>query len=501
MGLVPRAHPAGRSRRTRRGGPRALLGRDGRRPRRRPDRRPTAERHRPRPVRRRPDARGPGGGEDAVGRPVEPSRGRPHAVRGCRRGPPGGTARRRRTGCGRRRGAPGAARLVRRGPDRTGAPGAGTADRPRPHDPRHAVVVAVLARQHRTGRRGAARRGARPADDRRVEQPLAVRVPGARPDGAGRPRPVRAAGLRHEPPAVAVDGRPRGVPAHAVPARRAGRRPDRPGAGLRPRRRAGRAAPLPRRPRPGRHRDDDRGGVRPGVPVHRHPGRRPRPPRPRRRRLGGDRRRHGRGGVPARRPARHPAAPPARPDRRATADRTVVRDGMLRGWVQVDGAAAGHTDVVLGISTVSIEDARANARAAGDVDTMCARAEAAWTAALGTLEVEGATPDQLVSLYSGLYRLFLFPLTAGETARDGVPRYRSPYGDVLAEPIRDARAPRSSRAPSAPRTGSGTPTGPPGRSSRSSPRTGRARSPRGSSATSGTAGGRRGGVPPAPRTA
>ncbi|MCS6522503.1 GH92 family glycosyl hydrolase [Curtobacterium citreum] len=125
----------------------------------------------------------------------------------------------------------------------------------------------------------------------------------------------------------------------------------------------------------------------------------------------------------------------------ATADRTVVRDGMLRGWVQVDGAAAGHTDVVLGISTVSIQDARANARAAGDVDTMCVRAEAAWTAALGTLEVEGATPDQLVSLYSGLYRLFLFPLTAGETARDGVPRYRSPYGDVLAEPIRDAPGP------------------------------------------------------------
>ncbi len=196
----------------------------------------------------------------------------------------------------------------------------------------------------------------------------------------------------------------------------------------------------------------------------------------------------------------HPAAPRARPDRRGHvgphgrpgrhaprlgAGRRRRRGAHRRGARHLDGLDRGRPR---------------ERPCRGDVDTMCARAEAAWTAALGTLEVEGATPDQLVSLYSGLYRLFLFPLTAGETARDGVPRYRSPYGDPRrADPRRPG--PRGRRgppqhhervlghlpdrlaAPRAPHPGPG----------------GRAR--RGASATSGTAGGRRGGVPPAPRTA
>ncbi|MCY1693416.1 GH92 family glycosyl hydrolase [Curtobacterium sp. SL109] len=120
-----------------------------------------------------------------------------------------------------------------------------------------------------------------------------------------------------------------------------------------------------------------------------------------------------------------------------TEDHTAVTDGVLAGWFTV----AGDTDVLLGISTVSPEDARANLDAAGPFDTMRARAEAAWEAELATLEVEGATDDQLTSLYSGLYRLFLYPNRAGETALTGSPRHRSPYGAVLAEPIRDEPGP------------------------------------------------------------
>lgn len=121
----------------------------------------------------------------------------------------------------------------------------------------------------------------------------------------------------------------------------------------------------------------------------------------------------------------------------AVAEHTAFVDGELRGWIEV----AGDTDVLLGISTVSADDARANLRAAGDVDAMRRHAEDRWTAELDTLHVEGATEDQLVSLYSGLYRAFLHPTRAGETARDGTPRHRSPYGDVLAEPIRDDPGP------------------------------------------------------------
>lgn len=121
----------------------------------------------------------------------------------------------------------------------------------------------------------------------------------------------------------------------------------------------------------------------------------------------------------------------------ALADRTTFVDGELRGRVEV----AGDTDVLLGISTVSAEDAVANLDAAGDFDAMYQHAEERWTAQLDTLQVEGATPDQLVSLYSGLYRAFLHPTRAGETALTGSPRHRSPYGGVLTVPIRDEPGP------------------------------------------------------------
>ncbi len=121
----------------------------------------------------------------------------------------------------------------------------------------------------------------------------------------------------------------------------------------------------------------------------------------------------------------------------ATADHTTSTDQQLRGWLAVEG----DTDVLLGISTVSYEDARANLDAAGSFDAMRERAEREWTEKLATLDVEGATDDQLTSLYSGLYRLFLYPNRAGETALTGAPHYRSPYGEVLAEPIRDEPGP------------------------------------------------------------
>ncbi|WP_022905499.1 glycoside hydrolase family 92 protein, partial [Curtobacterium sp. B18] len=129
----------------------------------------------------------------------------------------------------------------------------------------------------------------------------------------------------------------------------------------------------------------------------------------------------------------------------ATSDHTTSGEQQLRGWIGL-GDATG-TDVLLGISTVSFADARANLDAAGPFDTMRARAERLWTDELGTLSFEGATPDQLTSLYSGLYRLFLYPNRAGETARDGVPRHRSPYGSVQESPIRDEPGPEVVEGP------------------------------------------------------
>ncbi|MER7559802.1 glycoside hydrolase domain-containing protein [Nocardioides sp. NPDC126508] len=87
-------------------------------------------------------------------------------------------------------------------------------------------------------------------------------------------------------------------------------------------------------------------------------------------------------------------------------------EGRLRGHIALSGA--GAVDVRLGISTVGDEQAAANLAAAGSFDEMAARARAAWERALATVEVEGASEDQLVSIRSGLYRLFLYPNRYGE---------------------------------------------------------------------------------------
>ena len=50
---------------------------------------------------------------------------------------------------------------------------------------------------------------------------------------------------------------------------------------------------------------------------------------------------------------------------------------------------------------------------------------------LGIIEIEGATPDQMTSFYSGMYRLFMYPnLLSEQTGEgsDGGWQYRSPYG-------------------------------------------------------------------------
>lgn len=120
---------------------------------------------------------------------------------------------------------------------------------------------------------------------------------------------------------------------------------------------------------------------------------------------------------------------------RAVGDHTEFTNGELRGFIQVD--AAEPVDVLMGLSTVSFEDARANLRSSGGVDEMLASAESAWRSALDAITVEGATSEQLRSIYSSLYRVRLYPNRAGETARDGLPRHRSFYGSVLTRRIRE----------------------------------------------------------------
>ena len=106
-------------------------------------------------------------------------------------------------------------------------------------------------------------------------------------------------------------------------------------------------------------------------------------------------------------------------------DRHRVEGHRLRGHLVVD--ARQPVDLLLGLSTIDAEQAAANVAAEGSFDAMATRAAQAWERCLATVVVDGATPDQLTSIYSGLYRLFLYPNRYAETAGRDLPAYRSPY--------------------------------------------------------------------------
>ncbi|BCJ55156.1 alpha-1 2-mannosidase [Actinoplanes sp. NBRC 14428] len=104
----------------------------------------------------------------------------------------------------------------------------------------------------------------------------------------------------------------------------------------------------------------------------------------------------------------------------ATVDAPLVASGMLpagnrpsTGYVKVDTTQDKTVTVRMATSLISVEQARHNLDLEIAADATLAsvrdRAQAAWDAKLRTVEVEGASEDQLVTLYSNLYRLFLYP--------------------------------------------------------------------------------------------
>ncbi|MGI5348252.1 GH92 family glycosyl hydrolase [Streptomyces sp. CA-250714] len=81
-------------------------------------------------------------------------------------------------------------------------------------------------------------------------------------------------------------------------------------------------------------------------------------------------------------------------------------------------------------SLISVDQAKANLRAEIPADRSFAqvkqRAQTRWDELLDVIEVEGATSDQLTTLYSNLYRLYLYP-NAGHEKAGGRTRYASPF--------------------------------------------------------------------------
>ncbi|MDM4718703.1 GH92 family glycosyl hydrolase [Micromonospora sp. WMMA1363] len=107
-------------------------------------------------------------------------------------------------------------------------------------------------------------------------------------------------------------------------------------------------------------------------------------------------------------------------------DRPVVAHGKLTGgggsnvtgYLAFDTSTSKSVTLRIATSLISVDQARKNLGleiADGDTfDAVRARAQRLWDDKLKVIEVEGASEEQLVTLYSNLYRLFLYPNSAHE---------------------------------------------------------------------------------------
>ena len=109
----------------------------------------------------------------------------------------------------------------------------------------------------------------------------------------------------------------------------------------------------------------------------------------------------------------------------AKLDRPVVASGMLptgnrvsTGYARFDTSADKVVTMRIATSLISLDQARHNLELEigpdESLESVRDRAKALWDKQLGIVEVEGASEDQRVTLYSNLYRLFLYPNSAFE---------------------------------------------------------------------------------------
>ncbi|MFE9389130.1 GH92 family glycosyl hydrolase [Streptomyces sp. NPDC006784] len=100
------------------------------------------------------------------------------------------------------------------------------------------------------------------------------------------------------------------------------------------------------------------------------------------------------------------------------------------GYLRFAPGADRTVTMRIATSLISVAQAKANLHAEVPADRSFAqvrkRAQSRWDDLLGVIEVEGATPDQLTTLYSNLYRLYLYPNTGHERV-GGRTRYASPF--------------------------------------------------------------------------
>ncbi|MER6348477.1 GH92 family glycosyl hydrolase [Streptomyces sp. NPDC001595] len=113
-----------------------------------------------------------------------------------------------------------------------------------------------------------------------------------------------------------------------------------------------------------------------------------------------------------------------------------VTDGSssgVKGYLRFDAGADRTVTLRLATSLISVEQAKDNLRQeipdGTSFETVRDRAQRQWDRLLGKVEVEGATPDQLTTLYSSLYRLYLYPNSGFEKVGSTY-KYASPFSPM-----------------------------------------------------------------------
>ncbi|MFJ7069138.1 GH92 family glycosyl hydrolase [Streptomyces sp. NPDC101115] len=102
----------------------------------------------------------------------------------------------------------------------------------------------------------------------------------------------------------------------------------------------------------------------------------------------------------------------------------------VKGHLRLDAGEDRTVTLRIATSLISVEQAKANLAdeipEGTDFDTVRERAQRAWDEVLGRVTVEGASHDQLVTLYSSLYRLYLYPNSGFEKVGSTY-KYASPF--------------------------------------------------------------------------
>ncbi|MFJ2155608.1 GH92 family glycosyl hydrolase [Streptomyces sp. NPDC087856] len=116
-----------------------------------------------------------------------------------------------------------------------------------------------------------------------------------------------------------------------------------------------------------------------------------------------------------------------------------VTDGSssgVKGYLKFKPGADHAVTLRLATSLISVDQAKDNLRQeipdGTSFDTVKKQARKVWDKLLGKVEVEGATPDQLTTLYSSMYRLYLYPNSGFEKVGSKY-QYASPFSPMTSQ--------------------------------------------------------------------